>query len=141
MKVMQIKSLYTLCILCLSVLMSCAQAEKGLNGNVEVNTIEDSHYFLRNHMSDSLYQSIDGRQVKKSNRAIKTKKEVIELGESVFFKEFGENYNSEERRYMVNLIKGFWIVKGMLPVGHSGGTLVTVIDSESGELFYTQVWK
>jgi len=138
---MQIKSLYTLCILCLSVLMSCAQAEKGLNGNVEVNTIEDSHYFLRNQMSDSLYQAIDGRHVKKSNRVIKTEKEAIELGKSFFFKEFGENYNSEERRYMVNLIKGFWIVKGMLPVGHSGGTLVTVIDSESGELFYTQVWK
>ena len=121
--------------------MSCAQAEKGLNGNVEVNTIEDSHYFLRNHMSDSLYQSIDGRYVKKSNRAIKTEKGAIELGKLVFFKEFGENYNSKERQYLVHHIKGFWIVKGMLPIGYTGGTLVTVIDSESGKLFYTQVWK
>ena len=54
MKVMQIKSLIILCILCLSVLMSCALAKKGLNGDMVLNTIEDSHYFLRNHMSDSL---------------------------------------------------------------------------------------
>jgi len=138
---MQNKKFITLYILCLSTLMSCAHADKGLTWNAEVNTIEDSHYFLRSQMNDSLYQAMEGRHVKRSNRVIKTKKEAIELGKSVFLKEFSKDDTVEERRYMVHLIKGFWIVKGLLPHGFTGGTLVTVIDSESGELFYTQVWK
>ena len=138
---MKNKNLITLCILCLSTLLSCAQSDKGLNWNAEVNTIEDSHFFLRNQMNDSLYQATEGRHVKRSNRFIKTKKEAIELGKSVFLKEFGKDYDLDERRYMVHLIKGFWIVKGLLPLGFTGGTLVTVIDSESGELSYTLVWK
>ena len=136
---MKNKNLFTLSILCLCTLVSCTQADKGLNWNVEVNTIEDSHYLLRNQMNDSLYQATEGRHVKRSNRLIKTKKEAIESGKSVFLKEL--LYDLGERRYLTHLIKGYWIVKGMLPLEFTGGTLVTVIDSENGEVCCTQVWK
>tara|TARA_B100000795_G_C22519833_1_gene330958 strand:+ start:307 stop:525 length:219 start_codon:yes stop_codon:yes gene_type:complete len=66
---------------------------------------------------------------RKATGLSKQKKRPLNSGNHFFFKEFGENYNSEERRYIVHLIKGFWIVKGILPVGYTGGTLVPVIDS------------
>ena len=138
---MENKNLIILCLLSLSTILSCKHTEKGLNWNVEVNTIEDSHYFLRTQMSDSLYNATKGRHVKKSNRIVKTKREVIDLGKSVFFKEFSNDDSIADRRYVVHFINGFWIVKGLLPHGFTGGTLVTAIDSESGEFFYTQVWK
>ena len=37
----------TLPILCLSMLLVCAQTDIGLTASVEVDTIEDSHYVLR----------------------------------------------------------------------------------------------
>lgn len=138
---MQNKKLIILCILCLSALMSWAQASKELTSDVEVNTIEDSNYILYHQMGDSLYQAIEERHVNSSNRLIKTEKEALELGKQVFLKEFGKNYNLESRRYMVHHIKGYWIVKGLQPHGYTGGTLVAVFDSESGQLFCSLYWK
>jgi len=111
----------------------------GLNGNVEVGTIEDSHYLLRSQMGDSLYQAMQGRIVKSADRLIKTEEEAIESGKSVFSKKLPNDLDA--RRYLAHYINGYWIVKGLLPAGFMGGTLVTVIDSKSGEPAHTQVWK
>ncbi|MDF1698090.1 MAG: NTF2 fold immunity protein [Saprospiraceae bacterium] len=92
-------------------------------------------------MSDSLYQAIEGRNVKIKNRLIKTEKEAIAVGKSIFHKEFGEDYMDDDRRYIVLHIKGYWIVKGLQAVGYTGGTLVTVIDSKNGDIQFTKIWK
>lgn len=138
---MQAKKLLTLCVFCLSALLSCAQADKEWSWNVETNTIEDSQYLLQSQMNDSLYKSIVGRDVKLKDRIIKTEKEALDLGKSIFLKEFDSGWHEPDRRYLVHFIKGYWIVKGLLPEGMTGGTLVTVIDSESGNHYYSQVWK
>lgn len=103
--------------------------------------IKDSRSILKSQMTDSLYQAMDGRKVKRSDRIIKTNRAATELGKSVFLKKYGKDYGVEGRDYTIHLISGFWIVKGLLPRGFTGGTLVAVFDSESGELFYTLVWK
>ena len=77
-------------------------------------------------MTDSLYQTIDGRRVKRKQ---------------VLGKEFGEEYFVDDRRFLVHHVNGYWIVKAMLPKGFSGGTLVTIIDSESGITYKSLVWK
>jgi hypothetical protein len=92
-------------------------------------------------MNDSLFQAMDRRHVKRRNRVIKTKKEAIKLAKPVFSNEFGKDYNIEERLYTVHHMNGFWIVRGHLPNGYTGGTLVAVIDSESGKPFCTLIWK
>ena len=102
---------------------------------------EDNRAILKYQMSDSLFQAIEGRHVKRSNRVIKTKKEAIKIAKRVFLKEYGKEYNVEGRIYVSHLVNGFWIARGMFPKGYTGGTLVAVFDSENGELFCTLIWK
>ena len=138
---MKNKILITLCIFGSTTLMSSAQADKELSWNVEVNTIEDSQYLLKDQLNDSLYKATEGRHVKRSNRIIKTKKKAIILAKQALLNEFGKEHYIEEKKFKVHFVRGYWIVKGMLPRGFVGGTLVAVFDSESGELFKTLVWK
>ena len=102
---------------------------------------EDNHAILKHQMKDSLFQTIEGRHVKRSDRIVKTKKEAIEIAKRVFWKEYGKDFSIDERIYLSHLVNGFWIARGMLPKGYTGGTLVAIIDSESGELFSTLIWK
>ncbi len=101
----------------------------------------DNHAILKQQMSDSLFQAMEGRQVKRSKRVVKTKREAIEIAKQVFWKEYNKGYNLDERIYMSQLVNGFWVTRGMLPRGSTGGGLVAIIDAESGELFSTLVWK
>ena len=135
------QALTTLGILCLIALMSCAKTNKELTWDAEVHTIADSRYLLKHEVKDSLYQAIEGRRVKRGKRIIETKKEAINLAKPAFLEELGTDYNIEERRYIVHLVNGFWIVKGLQPRGYTGGTLVAIIDSESGQFLTTLYWK
>jgi len=135
------KNIFSICICLFCTTWVAAQSDKELTWNVEVNTIKDSHYLLKHQMGDSLFQSIEGRQVKRTNRIIKSKRAALKKGKKVFTAEFGDAYEIEGRRFLVHFIKGYWIVKALLPEGFSGGTLVTVFDSESGKELYTLVWK
>lgn len=101
----------------------------------------DNLPILKSTMSDSLYNATEGRHVNKKNRAIKTKIEAFELAKPAFIEKVGYNENILDRLYAIDLVHGFWIVKGMLPRGYTGGTLVAVIDSESGVLLYSFIWK
>ena len=103
--------------------------------------IKDSRSILKHQMSDSLYQVMDRRKVKRSDRLIKTRKGATFLAKQALQKVYGKDYEVVGREYTIHHINGFWIVKGLLPRGFSGGTLVAVFDSESGELFDTLVWK
>jgi len=153
-KLLQIPTLpVLLCLVsCTSTSEDSHELEKSpeLRESLELTTIEleqlhlgeeDSHSILKNQMDDSLYQAVEGRHVETSNRVIKTKSESIELAKPVFLESYGKDYGIEERQYTSHLIHGFWVVKGLLPRGYTGGTLVAVFDSESGDLFSTLVWK
>ena len=102
---------------------------------------EDNPLILKEGMSDSLYQATKGRHVKRSDRVVKTEQEAFEIAKLKFQEEFGYNEDIMDRLYAIHLVDGFWIVKGMLPPGFNGGTIVAVIDSESGELLYTLHWR
>ena len=119
----------------------CSPKNKELSWNVEVDTIEDSQWLLKDQMPDSLYTSIQGRKVKQRQRQIKNEKEAIEIGRSIFAESFGSEYHYDERRYLAHLAHGYWVIKGLQPKGFMGGTLVTVVDSQTGEIFKTLVWK
>ena len=108
---------------------------------VDYSYEEDNIAILKDQMTDSLYLAMEGREVKKSERVVKTEKEAIKLAKPVLLKVLGDNYNVEDRIYTVHLLNGYWIVRGHLPDGFSGGTLVSVIDSESGDSNYTFVWR
>lgn len=92
-------------------------------------------------MTDSLFQATEGRRVKRSDRVIKNRREVKAPAKQVFLEKYDKDYGVEGRNYTIHFINGFWIVKGLLPRGFTGGTLVAIFDSESGELFSTLVWK
>jgi hypothetical protein len=119
-------------------LVSCAPKHNA-RGDYSLRT--DNRALLEDQLNDSLLQLTEGRKVKRSNRVIKTKKEALELATTVFLKEYGEDDNVEERIFTIHLLNGFWIVRGLLPHGFNGGTLVAIIDSQSGELLSTLVWR
>ncbi len=100
---------------------------------------DDSRALLQYQLGDSLYQTIDGRQVKRRDRRVRTKKDALQLGMPALIKEYGKE-DAEGRNYDVHLIHGYWIVRGILPPGFTGGMLVAVIDAESGDLLHTLVW-
>ena len=81
---------------------------------------EDNHAILKQQMSDSLFHAMEGRHVKRSNRLIKTEKEVIEIARQAFLKEYGEDYALEDRIYMSHLLNGFWVARGMLGDSQEG---------------------
>jgi len=101
---------------------------------------KDNQLILKNHMSDSLYQTTLGRQIKRSNRLVKTEEDAFQIARLAFLKHEDLEY-VKGRLYAFYLLNGFWIVKGMLPSGYTGGTLVAVIDSESGELIFSLIWR
>ena len=118
---MQNRILCTLCLFFFISSSTCSKTNKELTWNAEVNTIKDSQYLLKHQLSDSLYQAISDRRIKRSDRVIKTEKEAIEFAVPFFSKEFGEDYEIEERRFLGHLIKGFWIVKGLQPMASREG--------------------
>lgn len=122
-------------------LLSCAKREQELKWNAELETLDDSRYLLKNQMPDSLYQTIQGRRVKMGKRLIKTEDDAIALGKEIFWKDFGKDYHPQDRRYMAHLVNGFWVIKGLQPIGFTGGALVAVVDSENGDKLYSLVWK
>ena len=103
--------------------------------------IEDSHSILESQMPASQYQAIEGRHVKIGSRVIKTERDAIELAKPIFLEKFGNDHGLGGRHHTGHLIHGFWVVKGLLPRGFSGGTQVAVLDSESGDLYCTLIWK
>ena len=129
--------LYILTLLFLLFLISC-KSNQIVSG--KYLGIKDSRSILKHEMSDSLFQITEGRKVKRSDRVIKKRKEVKELAKPVFLEKY-EDYGVEGRGYTIHLINGFWIVKGLLPRGLAGGTLVAVFDAESGKLYSSLVWK
>ena len=102
---------------------------------------EDNHRILKSHLSDSLYRATAGRRVKRNSRAVKTESTAFALAKPAFVETAGYNEDILDRLYAINLANGFWIVKGMLPPGYTGGTLVAIIDSKSGELLHAFIWK
>lgn len=102
---------------------------------------DDSLPILMDQLSDSLYQATDGRKIKRSDRAVKTKLEAFERAKPALAKEFGADEDIMGRPYAIYLVNGFWIVKSMLPRGFAGGTLVAIIDAETGQLHATLAWR
>ncbi|MBT8231527.1 MAG: hypothetical protein HKO66_16780 [Saprospiraceae bacterium] len=126
---------------CLFILISCAPKESEIIWDAELETMADSRYLLKNQLDSSIYYSLGNRYVKRSKRAIKTKKEALNYGKKIFWRDFGKEYNIEDRRFKVHLVKGYWIVKGLLPIGYSGGALIAIVDSETGKLTKSLIWK
>lgn len=130
--------LQILLLLSLLYLVSCAPVH---NARGDYSLRKDNHAILKDQMSDSLIQSIQDRHVPRSNRVIRSKKEALEFAKTVFQKKYGHEDDIEARIFTTHLVKGYWIVRGLLPRGFNGGTLVSVIDSETGELFCTFIWR
>jgi hypothetical protein len=124
-------------VLSLFILVSCSQRQFVIGQDPYE---EDNHPILKSQMSDSLYQATQGRTVKRSDRIVKTKSAAFEIAKPAFLKIEDKEF-VEGRLYAFHLVNGFWIVKGMLREGFTGGTLVEIIDAESGELLHTLVWK
>ncbi|MCR9287434.1 MAG: YbbC/YhhH family protein [Bacteroidetes bacterium] len=129
--------LYIPILLSLFLLLSCSQRQFVIGKDPYE---KDNHSILKSEMSDSLYQATAERNVKRSNRVVKTKRAAYEFAKPAFLKIEGKE-SVEGRLYAFYLVNGFWIVKGMLPEGFTGGTVVAVIDSESGELISTVSWR
>ena len=125
--------LFLICVL------SCTSLIKNVAGQDSIK--EDSYKILKSQMNDSLFQAMEGRYVKRSNRVIKSKKEAIELAKTAFWKEYGKDNMINERKYTSHLMNGFWIVRGLLPRPYTGGTIVAILDAENGEHFSSLVWK
>lgn len=101
----------------------------------------DNHAILQSQLSDSLYQATEGRRLSRKNRSLKTKTAAFELAKPAFLEAVGDTEDISGRRYAVDLVNGFWIVKGILPDGYTGGTLVAIMDAASGERLFTLIWK
>jgi len=89
---------------------------------------------LKRYISDSLYFASENRIIPKTSRKIKNKKELIKLVEPLLFEKFGEQEIISEKPYQIFMARGFWVITGTMKCGYAGGTFVSVVDSESGEI-------
>lgn len=129
---------YLIVLSFLTCLMSCSPRQYSQGRDL---LKEDNDAILKSQMSDSLFYATQGRQISSRNRLVKTKRDAFEHTMPVFLEKYGDDFNVKDRLYAFDLRNGFWIVKGMLPKGYAGGTLVAILDARKGDLISTFIWK
>ena len=61
---------------------------------------------------------------------LKEKKSAIRFAESVVFERYGKQTIKKQRPYEVYYIDNYWIIKGTLPKGATGGTFLIIINAK-----------
>jgi hypothetical protein len=61
---------------------------------------------------------------------LKEKKSAIHFAESVVFERYGKHTIIKQRPYEVYNIDNYWIIKGTLPRGDTGGTFLIIINAK-----------
>jgi hypothetical protein len=65
---------------------------------------------------------------------IKSQETAIKYAETILFEIYGQKKIEKQKPYEVFKIKGYWIIGGTLPKGMLGGTFLTIINSQNGQI-------
>ncbi|WP_306640876.1 NTF2 fold immunity protein [Sanyastnella coralliicola] len=119
-------------------LVSCVYAEfsRGVDPYPE-----DNSFILVEALGDSLYELNLHERIRKRDKKINTDLQAFAAAKPDLREAFGEDEDILVRAYAFHDINGYWIVKGLLPEGFAGGTLVAVVDSRTGETVRVMTWR
>jgi hypothetical protein len=65
---------------------------------------------------------------------IRGKESAITIAEVMLYKIYGKDNISAQKPYEINLIDGYWILNGTLPVNMHGGTFLIIINATNGQV-------
>ncbi|MFH0894918.1 MAG: NTF2 fold immunity protein [Bacteroidota bacterium] len=85
-------------------------------------------------MNDSLYRTYENRIVQRKDRVVKSKHQAKKTIEPLAIAKYGDQ--KDERPYEIHLINGLWFMKGTLSKRWTGGTIIGVLDSKTGEVLF-----
>ena len=102
---------------------------------------EDNVPILKDALSEAAFQANEDELVSEPSLHIKEDAQAFAAAQPFLEKEYGNNENILSREYAFYRINGYWIVKGLLPSGFTGSTLIAVVDARSGETIYTEIWR
>lgn len=117
-------------ILPLLLAASCASHEFTREKDMDAH---ENPELLQQVMSEAEFDLIEGQEIGLDKQKVNTADKAFELGLAQFTADFGSDDSVHSRRFTTDYLFGYWVVKGLLPEGFTGGRLVVVIDAATGE--------